>query len=309
MRTRRAKHSGEIGEQVARGMTRTKEAQKSVYSSDRRASGELPRAKRSLGQNFLRDANVASRIVDALEISACDRVLEIGPGPGALTGLIRAAGPGLFIVLEKDRDLAFVHKGAGLQRNSALAEKNAVLAQPVLTDALYFAWERLVPEPGKTGWKVIGNLPYNIASPLMWELFSRATGLERAVFMIQKEVGARLTALPGTGAYGALTVWIRAFVTVRRLMVVPPTVFIPRPKVDSAVLVFTPLPERPRIELGPFAALLHTCFQQRRKQLGSILRSRWNDKVEAFLASQGLSRLSRPEELDPGQFQGLCSVI
>ena len=279
------------------------------YTGVRHTGGGLPPAKRSLGQNFLRDANVASRIVDALEIDARDRVIEIGPGPGALTGLIRAACPGLFIVLEKDRELVFTHKGSGSDDHNASEKGRMIPAQPVLADALQFPWERLVPESGKAPWKIIGNLPYNIASPLMWELFSRSTGLGRAVFMIQKEVGERLTADPGTGAYGALTVWIRSFAAVRRLMVVPPSVFVPRPKVDSAVLVFTPLAERPRIEPGRFAALLHKCFQRRRKQLGGILRAEWDDRIEVFLAGQGLSRLTRPEELTPKQFQELAALV
>ncbi len=262
-------------------------------------------AKRSLGQNFLRDAHVAMRIVAALEINEKDRVIEIGPGPGALTGLIRAAGPELFIVLEKDRELVFRHK----RPLSAPKGPSPALAHPVLADALAFSWERLVSEAGKPDWKIIGNLPYNIASPLMWELFSRATGLSRAVFMIQKEVGERLTAEPGTGAYGALTVWIRSFMAVRRLMVVPPSVFVPRPKVDSAVLLFTPLPARPQVDLARFAGLLHACFQQRRKQLGSILRARWNERIEALLTAHGLSRLSRPEEISPALFQSLSALL
>ena len=263
------------------------------------ADRNLPRAKRSLGQNFLRDANVAARIVAALEIERQDRVIEIGPGPGALTGLIQAACPDLFIVLEKDRNLAFMQDRPepGFREHAfapAGQEQKSVVVRPVLTDALVFPWERLVPESGKPGWKIIGNLPYNIASPLMWELFSRVTGLGRAVFMIQKEVGERLTAEPGTGAYGALSVWIRSFVAVRRLMIVPPSVFVPRPKVDSAVLLFTPLQERPQVDLARFSGLLRVCFQQRRKQLGTILRAQWNELLVTFLSSNGFSRLYRP---------------
>ena len=217
-----------------------------------------PRAKRSLGQNFLQDANIARKIVKTLVIEPGDSVLEIGPGPGALTGIIRGYAPGRLVLVEKDPHWA----------DERMRQGGGALSV-VLTDALLMSWERF-SEP----WKFIGNLPYNVASPLMWEIFSRATGLGRAVFMIQKEVGQRITARPGTPAYGALSVWVQSFMRPKLEFIVPPQVFHPRPKVDSAVLSFSSLgSERGSFVPPALAATLKTCFQMRRKQLGTIFRA------------------------------------
>lgn len=192
-------------------------------------------AKKRFGQNFLHDTGVCRRIVDALAIGPEDRVLEIGPGHGALSTLIAEAGPATYAAVERDLELAL-----------ELKDKCSGV-MPLAADALAVRWERLAPE---AGWKIAGNLPYNIASPLMWEIFSRASGMERAVFMVQKEVGQRLVAAPGSKTYGGLTVWVQSFVTPRMLFTIGPGAFTPRPKVDSSVLSFflwvTKLISRPR---------------------------------------------------------------
>lgn len=265
----------------------------------RRTSGTSAdgRPKRSLGQNFLQDANIARKIVRTLEIGPEDSVLEIGPGPGALTGVLMDGKPARLVLVEKDRHWA---------RERAEQGGNAVSV--LLADALLMPWERF-REP----WKLIGNLPYNVASPLMWEIFSRASGLERAVFMIQKEVGQRIAAQPGTSAYGALSVWIQSFMRPKMEFIVPPHVFRPQPKVDSAVLSFVPLTpagaggER-HFEFEPkaLAATLKHCFQMRRKQLGSIVRS-LGGKPER-LEEAGVDPRVRPEELAPEVFHKLAGI-
>lgn len=260
------------------------------------------RAKKSLGQHFLRDAGVCRRIVAALDIGPRDRVLEIGPGLGALSGCITAAGPGAYAVVEKDTDLA---RRFGREFPAAAA---------AAADALDCRWERLAPEGG---WKLVGNLPYNVASPLVWEIASRCRGMESLVFMVQKEVGRRLAARPGTGEYGALSVWVQSFAAVRRLFDVGPGAFAPRPRVDSAVLRLVPLPDGPlRRPPGEAAfvpralsALLRLCFQKRRKQLGTILRGVWTEAAAQWLAAQGRSPSVRPEELSPADFQLLSSLL
>ncbi len=250
-------------------------------------------AKKRFGQHFLHDRGVCARIVAALGIEPGDRVLEIGPGHGALSGIIAEAGPGLYAAVERDLDLALElpAKCPGVR--------------PLAADALTVRWERLAPAGG---WKIIGNLPYNVASPLMWELFSRCAGMSRAVFMVQKEVGQRLAARPGGSDYGGLTVWVQSFVSVRMAFTVGPGAFIPRPKVDSAVLVFEPLAERGEFSSRALAALVHLCFQKRRKQLGNTLKSLLNDKMVAYLESEGLNLASRPENLAPKHFQTLSSL-
>ncbi|MFV0422114.1 16S rRNA (adenine(1518)-N(6)/adenine(1519)-N(6))-dimethyltransferase RsmA [Oleidesulfovibrio sp.] len=261
-------------------------------------SATAPRAKKSLGQNFLQDKNISRRIVDALQISAQDRVIEIGPGPGALTTFIQQAGPMSLWVLEKDYYWAGEHKRTDT--------KSPVTKEVVLTDALTFPWEKL----GKgQAWKIIGNLPYNVASPLMWDILSRSA-FTRAVFMIQKEVGDRILAAPRTRQYGALSVWLQSFSVPRKELIVPPTVFKPRPKVDSAVLSFDPLPEDDKkFSARALSMLLKLCFQQRRKQLQKILKPYWDESVSLWIESHGLTPALRPEELSPKQFQELANLL
>ena len=255
-----------------------------------------PRAKKSLGQNFLQDANIARKIVDALHIGLDDFVVEIGPGPGALSSIIAAKAPRRLLLVEKDAHWATE------RRETAIAQ--GTQPEVVCADALTLVWEDF-----SAPWKCIGNLPYNVASPLMWDIFSRACGLERAVFMIQKEVGQRIIAQPGTGAYGALGVWVQTFMRARIECIVPPQVFIPRPKVDSAVLSFTPLPEVPSPqESRALAKTLHRCFQQRRKQLGTILKGSGLAE-DALPPDSGITFTLRPERLTPEQFLILAKAL
>ncbi len=143
----------------------------------------------------------------------------------------------------------------------------------------------------------------------MWEIFSRARGLTRAVFMIQKEVGQRIIALPGSGAYGALSVWVQTFMRPKIEFVVPPQVFIPRPKVDSAVLSFEPRETIPSPEdSAALSRVLHQCFQQRRKQLGTIFKGTGFSEA-ALPPGSGISLTLRPERLSPEQFLTLARVL
>ncbi len=257
---------------------------------------ETPQAKRSLGQNFLRDANIARKIVRLLDIGCGDSVLEIGPGAGALTAFVQEYAPARFVLVEKDAYWAAERMRAG---------KEALV---LLADALLMPWERFAG-----AWKLLGNLPYNVASPLMWDICSRVPRLDKAVFMVQKEVGLRVTAKPGSSAYGALSVWLQSFVRPRLEFVVPPHVFYPRPKVDSAVLSFMPLnsdenkgAEGRGFSPAALAASLKTCFGTRRKQMGTILRAVGHSP--AILEQLGIDPRLRPEDLSPQTFQRLAGT-
>lgn len=255
------------------------------------------RPKRSLGQNFLTDPNTARRIVDALGITPGSVVLEIGPGRGALTGFLMESGAGRVMALEKDRELA----PELARRHPGLAVVNA--------DALTFAWERL-GRLGCLGVRVVGNLPYNVASPIMWDLAWRCPWFERAVFMVQLEVAERIVAAPRTKAYGGLSVWLQSFVRAEKLFKVGPNVFTPRPKVESAVVAFTPRPmeERPP-EPERLAGFIKRLFAMRRKQLGRILGPDLAPGARGYLETQGLSPASRPEELSPPQMRKLMESL
>jgi 16S rRNA (adenine1518-N6/adenine1519-N6)-dimethyltransferase len=260
----------------------------------REGRGQFKPAKRSLGQNFLKDANIARKIVDALDIRPGDNVLEIGPGRGALTAHILDRQPGRLMVLEKDDDLA-----------AALVAQHPSI-ELVAGDALAFPWQTLEPEQG---WKIVGNLPYNIASPLMWDIVSQAR-FSCAVFMVQLEVGQRLRAPSGGKDYGALSVWIQSHARVELLFKVPPQVFQPQPKVTSAVMRFFLHPDTPGPKAAKaLAATLHMCFQQRRKQLATILKSKGIVDITGLLEGLGIEPAQRPETLAPERFQELSNRL
>ena len=253
------------------------------------------RAKKSLGQHFLRDERVVERIVELLRPAEGDQILEIGPGPGALTALLRPLPWKKLLLLEKDDHYAAEHAARPLPGLEVVAG-----------DALAYPWESL-----EGPWKIAGNLPYNVASPLMWDIVFRTPNLARAVFMVQKEVGDRLTAKPGTKDYGALSVWVQSFVTARKGFVIGPSAFSPPPKVDSAVVVFEPLPEEKKSRRPEaISRLIKICFQQRRKQLQGILRHALPDRFSPeMLDALGIEPAGRPETLSVEQFQKLADAL
>lgn len=253
------------------------------------------RAKKSLGQHFLRDESACRRIVELARIEAGDQVLEIGPGRGALTRLLRPLPWSRLILVEKDDALA-----------TEQAEEPLPGLELVHGDALGFDWASL-----QGGWKIVGNLPYNVASPLMWDIVSRTPDLRRAVFMVQKEVADRILAAPGGRAYGALSAWMRSFVVPARGFNLGPAAFSPPPKVDSAVVLLCPVPpeQRPR-RPGPLARIIKLCFSQRRKQLHGIVRRAFPAlPAEDMLSEAGLEPERRPETLTPQDFQRLADAV
>ncbi len=248
-----------------------------------------PKAKKSLGQHFLRDRNISEKIVNLLRIEEGDNVIEIGPGPGALTTILEEKPLAQLILVEKDDHWAAERQRLGGPNTKAL-----------LMDALEMPWHTINEENPR---KIISNLPYNVASPLMWDIFSQCTGLIRAVFMMQKEVGLRLIAKAGSKEYGALTVWTQSFVRPEWGFIVGPKSFSPPPKVDSAVLAFTPLsldkrPQHPEL----LAKLIKMCFQNRRKQLKSNFKQNNALHLLPILESLSIDPERRPETLTPQDF-------
>lgn len=279
---KKEEHSG-----PAAGRYRTK------WSERRTTPSDVPAAKKSLGQHFLRRPDICERIADLIHPQADDCILEIGPGPGALTKVLEARPHSKLVLIEKDEHWAAVRQAEGAPGTDARC-----------ADALAFPWESLEGD-----WKIIGNLPYNVASPLIWEIALRCRALTEAAFMIQKEVGQRLTAAPGSKHYGALSVWVQAFCSAKMAFTVGPAAFSPPPKVDSAVVAFRPLP-LDRIPKNPEALskLLKLCFQQRRKQLGGLFRKQKRDDLVERLAQLGIRDTARPEELTIDQFISLAGA-
>jgi 16S rRNA (adenine1518-N6/adenine1519-N6)-dimethyltransferase len=256
----------------------------------------VPRAKRRLAQHFLSDPRILQRIADALEATAQDTVLEIGPGPGGLTAAL-ADRAGRVVAIEKDADLV-----PGLRARFPMVTL-------VEGDALELDWHSL----GGPGALVTGNIPYNITSPLIDKALAPPRP-PRIVFLVQKEVADRVTAAAGESAYGALSVGVQAVARAERLFVVPAGAFHPRPKVDSAVLRLTPF--HPALvtdaELPAFRRTTVGLFGFRRKQLGRGLRelTGWApDRVAEVLSRTEIDPAARPETLAPPVFVRLQRAL
>jgi len=258
-----------------------------------------PRAKRRLGQHFLSDPRILARIADALASGPDDSVLEIGPGPGGLTAAL-VARAGQVTAIEKDRDMI-----------AALHAKFPT-ATFIEGDALDADWHTLAARPGMT-YKVAGNIPYNITSPLIDKAL-RPPMPAVIVFLVQKEVAERVTAAPGTAEYGALTVGVQGVARAERLFTVPAGAFHPKPRVDSAVLRLVPV-DQPLVaeaERESFRRLVVGLFGFRRKQLARGLREHtgWPpERVSALLRDIALDERARPEVLTPPDFARLHRAI
>ncbi|CAN5779697.1 16S rRNA (adenine(1518)-N(6)/adenine(1519)-N(6))-dimethyltransferaseRsmA [soil metagenome] len=264
-------------------------------------SGHRPR--RSLGQNFLVDRGIQARIVEAVPIVPGGTVLEIGPGKGALTGGLVELGVPLVLV-ELDETLATGHRDRWADHPHV-----TVLQRDILDVAL----EDVTADPERV--TVVGNIPYNITTPILFHLLVRPRPAE-ILLMVQKEVADRMLAEPGTGGYGALSVGVRTVARVERVLAVPSGAFRPRPRVDSSVIRITPL--RPELltagEEERLRVLTRALFQWRRKQLGKSLRDHPDlgmsrEKAEAVLGEVGVEPRTRPEELDPDTFVALSRAL
>jgi 16S rRNA (adenine1518-N6/adenine1519-N6)-dimethyltransferase len=254
------------------------------------------RAKRSLGQNFLVDANLQRKIVEALGAGADDEVLEVGPGRGALTHHLAGAVARL-VAVELDDALA----GALVERYAGRDDVSIVHG-----DILKVPLGDHVRDPAAL--RVVGNIPYNITSPILFRLLERPRP-RVMVLMVQEEVAERLVAPTGTSAYGALAVGVRSVAAVERLFRVGRKAFRPVPRVDSAVVRIRPL-SPPPLDEGEEARLrvvVRAAFQWRRKQMGKILREHPDlglgaERATAAAAAAGVALQDRPERLAPEAF-------
>ncbi len=249
--------------------------------------------KQSLGQNFLTDPNVARNIVAAFELTANDSVLEIGPGLGVLTLLVQPRVRKL-IAVELDRSLAAI-----LQDKFVDCANFELLVE----DFLKFELNQLSTD---RRWRIIGNIPYHITSPILFKVLEARRAVQDMTLLLQKEVAARIVAKPNCKEYGILSVMSQAFADVKTLLQVPRTVFSPRPKVDSSLVRWTFTTERSnRIQdEWVFRQAVRRAFGQRRKMLRNSLK-------DGFL----LDRLTedeltlRPEQLGVEQWIDLANRL
>ena len=222
----------------------------------------MPRARKRFGQHFLHDQNIIDRILRALDPQADDNLVEIGPGQGALTypllGLCKR-----LIAVELDRDLVPILE-AGSARFGRLEVINA--------DILKF---ELASLPGGRRYRLVGNLPYNISTPLMFHLLESVKLIQDMHFMVQKEVALRICAGSGDANYGRLSVMLQYHCECQYLFEVGPESFKPQPKVDSAIIRLLPHAQ-PKQDIGDydlFSGIVRTAFSQRRKTISNSLKS------------------------------------
>lgn len=257
------------------------------------------RPLKSLGQNFLTDQNVIGKIILAADIQPDDAVLEIGPGRGALTGHL-AERAGRLLLVEFDHALAAWHRSQFKDY-----ERVTVIDGDVLKVDLA---SLLSVTPQK--WKVVANLPYNISTEVLFRLIKVHERLSRMTLMLQKEVGDRLASAPDCPDYGVTTVLLGLWFDISREFVVPPGCFHPSPKVDSAVLTFTPL-SSPRAEVGSediFRNVVKSSFSMRRKTLANCLKSAECTRdidLTALLAECEIDGKRRGETLSLAEFARL----
>ncbi|MDY0884024.1 16S rRNA (adenine(1518)-N(6)/adenine(1519)-N(6))-dimethyltransferase RsmA [Dongia soli] len=251
-------------------------------------------AKKSLGQNFLLDLNLTGRIARAAGDLTTGSVIEIGPGPGGLTRALLLHGAKEVIVVERDdRCLAALEEIA-----RAYPRRLRIIAG----DALATDVAKLGPSPRR----IVANLPYNIATPLLIGWLTQATAFQSMTLMFQKEVVERLVAKPRTKDYGRLSVLTQWLSEPRRLFDVPPRAFTPPPKVTSSIVQIMPRPSPAYpARLADLERVTQAAFGQRRKMLRQSLRSLFGE-AEAVLTELSIPPTARAEELTVEQFCALA---
>ena len=251
---------------------------------------------KTLGQNFLHDQNLARWIVDAIEPTAADYIVEIGPGLGALTRPLSRSGARILAIEKDGRLVDFLRQRFGEES-----------VEVVHQDALRFDVRTLFSYPQV---KLIGNLPYYLSSQLLLRFLSAPSPISLALLMLQKEMARRLSATAGSGDYGVLTLVVQEHWSVEYLRSVPASVFLPQPDVDSAIVLLRPRDplELPAHDHETFVALVRQGFAQRRKQLRKLLREQVEDWDQAA-TEIGFSPTARAEELSLSQWVDLTNFV
>jgi len=232
---------------------------------------EKYRPKKFLGQNFLVDENIARKIVASLDIQPDDYVVEIGPGQSSLTKYITELTKN-FIAVELDKHIV-----------AKLREENKF--EVIHKDFLKIDFDADFAKFGDKSKpiKIIGNIPYNITSQILFKLFDNSQRVKSAILMMQKEVARRLTAVPNTKDYGILAIQTQVFTNPKLLFNVPPTAFFPKPKVDSTVVKFDFIQQKNPVENYPlFKTLVKESFGQRRKTMRNSLKKFFEERSLKF---------------------------
>ena len=251
-------------------------------------------ARKRFGQNFLTDKFVLDAIIEAIDPAPGQAMVEIGPGLAAMTALILKRIDHMHVV-ELDRDLV-------VRLEKAFPREKLTIHSG---DALKFDFSQIpVPEGQKL--RVVGNLPYNISSPLLFHLAQFAHLIEDQHFMLQKEVVERMVAEPGSKVYGRLSVMLQWRYDMSLLFIVPPTAFDPPPKVDSAIVRMIPTRRKLACDGATLEAVVTKAFSQRRKVIRNCVAGMF---TEAQLVEAGIDPSTRPETVGLEQYVALANLL
>ncbi|HKQ50195.1 MAG TPA: 16S rRNA (adenine(1518)-N(6)/adenine(1519)-N(6))-dimethyltransferase RsmA [Phycisphaerae bacterium] len=272
-------------------------------------AGISPRKR--YGQHFLIDRNLMKRLVEAAEIAPTDCILEVGAGTGSLTGLLAATGARVLTV-EVDSAIAkLAAKAIAPFPNATLLQVDALAGKSVIAPELLEAI-RLNTRNSAAPLKLVANLPYDIATPLVIDLLLADLPLVRLCFTVQAEVADRFLAQPDCSDYGPISIIAQALCKCERIAKVPPQAFWPAPNVASAMLRLDPLPrnQRPIVDPIAFSHFVRAFFLHRRKTMGHLARSHSKaDDIFAALSAMNLDPRSRPETLTVSQWIHLFQAV
>lgn len=245
--------------------------------------------RKSLGQHFLHDNNILDRICRSVEAHADERVIEIGPGEGALTRFL----------LRTYSDVTAVEVDS---RATELLEQEFPQLNLIQADILKTPWDEILQPDGRN--VVVGNIPYYITSPILFKIMDAGPVIRRSVLLMQKEVAERLVSQPGTKSYGILSVQAQLLGKVEYLFTVSRHVFHPKPKVESAVIVFEPNPGPLTFDIQQMKTVVRMAFNQRRKMLSNSLKTLLDGRGDiAFDLNL------RPDQLPPEDFIQLTQAV
>jgi 16S rRNA (adenine1518-N6/adenine1519-N6)-dimethyltransferase len=273
-------------------------------------------AKKSLGQNFLADRQIARRIVDSVRPQPGDLIIEIGPGTGALTGLLMEASAYLLAIEIDGRLIEELRRRFATDRVAIIEADAMAVDWNELLDSASEGWRTATRMDGKPRIRVVANLPYYISTPIIERLMRLGDRLFDMTLMLQSEVVQRITSPPGSRAYGYLSVLVQSHCHAAKLFDVPASAFRPRPKVQSAILQLI-VRERPAINVtdeARFFALVRAAFAQRRKTITNNLKAARHvlgltDEIAVALERADIAPQRRAETLSLDEFAALDRAL
>lgn len=255
------------------------------------------KAKKSLGQNFLIDNNVINNIISSLDATKDDLIIEIGPGKGALTRLLKNK-KALLIAYEIDQELMPIL--SKLEDDKTKIFNKDILDANLQTDLMNYKYNNLY---------IIGNLPYYITTPIIKHIINQDIRIHSMIFMVQDEVANRFTARPKTRDYGSITLYLKYYFNIEKLFKVGKKAFSPVPKVESAVIKFTERLDKPLVDKDIYFKLINDAFSQKRKTLKNNLKDYDFNLIKKILEANNLNELARAEELDEEIFIAIAKSL